>query len=47
VLGDVTIGHAACLHACTIEDACLIGMKANTLLHGKETVGPMPSFTRH
>jgi carbonic anhydrase/acetyltransferase-like protein (isoleucine patch superfamily) len=25
---DVTIGHAAVLHACTIEDACLIGMGA-------------------
>jgi carbonic anhydrase/acetyltransferase-like protein (isoleucine patch superfamily) len=23
---DVTIGHAAVLHACTIADACLIGM---------------------
>ncbi len=23
---DVTIGHAAILHACTVEDACLIGM---------------------
>ncbi|MCB1606334.1 MAG: gamma carbonic anhydrase family protein [Xanthomonadales bacterium] len=23
---DVTIGHAAIVHACTIEDACLIGM---------------------
>ncbi len=28
---DVTIGHAACIHACTIEDACLIGMKALVL----------------
>ncbi len=27
VIGDdVTIGHAAVIHACTIEDACLIGM---------------------
>ena len=25
---DVTIGHNATLHACTIEDACLIGMHA-------------------
>jgi carbonic anhydrase/acetyltransferase-like protein (isoleucine patch superfamily) len=23
---DVTIGHGAIIHACTIEDACLIGM---------------------
>ena len=25
---DVTIGHGAIIHACTIEDACLIGMGA-------------------
>lgn len=25
---DVTIGHGAVLHSCTIEDACLIGMGA-------------------
>lgn len=25
---DVTIGHAAIIHACTIEDECLIGMGA-------------------
>lgn len=25
---DVTIGHAAILHACTLEDLCLIGMGA-------------------
>jgi carbonic anhydrase/acetyltransferase-like protein (isoleucine patch superfamily) len=30
---DVTIGHAAVVHACTIEDGCLIGMHA-TLLDG-------------
>ncbi|HGY11074.1 MAG TPA: gamma carbonic anhydrase family protein [Desulfobacterales bacterium] len=30
---DVTIGHKAMLHGCTIEDACLIGMNA-TLLDG-------------
>lgn len=29
----VTIGHAAMIHACTIEDECLIGMKA-TILDG-------------
>ncbi|MGA9421784.1 MAG: gamma carbonic anhydrase family protein [Rhodanobacteraceae bacterium] len=28
---DVTIGHAAVVHACTIEDACLIGMHASVL----------------
>ena len=32
VIGDfVTIGHAAMLHACTIEDECLIGMRATVL----------------
>jgi carbonic anhydrase/acetyltransferase-like protein (isoleucine patch superfamily) len=30
---DVTIGHAAIVHGCTIEDRCLIGMGA-TLLNG-------------
>ncbi len=30
---DVTIGHGAVVHACTVEDACLIGMHA-TLLDG-------------
>src|SRR5260221_3968961 len=28
---DVTVGHAAVLHACTLEDACLIGMHATVL----------------
>ena len=28
---DVTIGHNAVLHACTIEDYCLIGMSATVL----------------
>jgi carbonic anhydrase/acetyltransferase-like protein (isoleucine patch superfamily) len=28
---DVTIGHAAVIHACVIEDACLIGMGATVL----------------
>ena len=28
---DVTIGHGAVIHACTIEDACLIGMGATVL----------------
>ena len=32
VIGDdVSIGHAAVIHACTIEDACLIGMHATVL----------------
>ena len=34
IVGDnVTIGHVAMLHGCTIEDRCLIGMRA-TLLNG-------------
>ena len=33
-IGDnVTVGHAAVLHGCTIEDLCLIGMGA-ILLNG-------------
>ena len=28
---EVTIGHAAVIHACTIEDCCLIGMHASVL----------------
>jgi carbonic anhydrase/acetyltransferase-like protein (isoleucine patch superfamily) len=28
---DVTIGHAAVVHACTLEDCCLIGMHATVL----------------
>ncbi|ALB21481.1 carnitine operon protein CaiE [Piscirickettsia salmonis] len=28
---EVTVGHQATLHACTIEDRCLIGMKATVL----------------
>ncbi len=32
VIGDdVTVGHAAVIHACTIENACLIGMHATVL----------------
>jgi gamma-carbonic anhydrase len=30
---NVTVGHAALLHACTLEDACFIGMRA-TLMDG-------------
>ena len=34
VIGDdVTVGHAAMLHGCTIDDRCLIGMRA-TILNG-------------
>ncbi|MFT4587174.1 MAG: carbonic anhydrase/acetyltransferase-like protein (isoleucine patch superfamily) [Limisphaerales bacterium] len=34
VIGDrVTVGHGAIVHACTVEDECLIGMGA-TLLDG-------------
>jgi carbonic anhydrase/acetyltransferase-like protein (isoleucine patch superfamily) len=28
---DVTIGHGAVIHACTIDDCCLIGMHATVL----------------
>jgi carbonic anhydrase/acetyltransferase-like protein (isoleucine patch superfamily) len=28
---DCTIGHGAILHACTLEDGCLIGMGATVL----------------
>jgi carbonic anhydrase/acetyltransferase-like protein (isoleucine patch superfamily) len=32
IVGEgVTVGHAAVLHACTIEDYCLIGMHAVVL----------------
>ena len=30
---DVTVGHGAVVHACTLEDACLVGMHA-TILDG-------------
>ncbi len=34
IIGDyVTVGHKAMIHACTIEDECLIGMSA-TILDG-------------
>ena len=34
IVGDnVTIGHVAMIHGCTIDDRCLIGMRA-TLLNG-------------
>jgi len=28
---DVTVGHLAILHGCTVEDGCLIGMRATVL----------------
>ncbi len=28
---DCTVGHGAIIHACTIEDRCLIGMRATVL----------------
>src|SRR6516165_7477925 len=31
VIGDVTVGHNAVLHGCTVEDGCLIGMGAIVL----------------
>ena len=31
IVTDVTIGHAAVIHACTIGDYCLIGMHATVL----------------
>ncbi len=34
---DVTIGHGAILHACTVADACLIGMHA-TVLDGAQVL---------
>ncbi|MBL4851324.1 MAG: gamma carbonic anhydrase family protein [Gammaproteobacteria bacterium] len=51
VIGDdVTVGHGAILHACTIEDCCLIGMnttvldgavvKANTMVAAGSVVTP-------
>jgi len=38
---DVTVGHMACLHGCTIEAGCLIGMMATVLnrsVIGKESI---------
>ena len=36
IIGDyVTIGHCACIHACTIEDHVLIGMHATVLTGAK------------
>ena len=42
VIGDnITVGHSAIIHGCTIEDDCLIGMGAIILNHaviGKESI---------
>ena len=36
VLGnDVTVGHAAVVHGCTVGDGCLIGIGATILSHAK------------
>lgn len=35
-IGDwCTVGHGAILHACTVEEECLIGMRATVLDHAK------------
>lgn len=55
IIGEnVTIGHSAILHACTIEDGCLIGMGAkildgavigkNSLVAAGSVVPPNKSF---
>lgn len=40
---DVTVGHKAVLHACTVKDGCLIGMSATVLdgalIHEQVMVG--------
>ncbi len=41
VKDNVTVGHMACLHGCTIEDGCLIGMMATVL---NRTVIPRDSI---
>lgn len=41
-IGDeVTVGHGAILHACTIEDRCLVGMGAIILDQAKMKAGSM------
>jgi len=38
---DITVGHMACLHGCTIEPGCLIGMMATVLnrsVIGRESI---------
>ncbi len=40
---DVTVGHKVILHACTVEDYCLIGMGAivmdKAIVHSRVTIG--------
>ncbi|MCW9013407.1 MAG: gamma carbonic anhydrase family protein [Gammaproteobacteria bacterium] len=38
---DVTVGHGAILHACTIEDKCLIGMGSTVLDGARVKAGAM------
>ena len=38
---DVVIGHSAVVHACTIEDVCLIGMGATILNRAKIGTGSL------
>jgi carbonic anhydrase/acetyltransferase-like protein (isoleucine patch superfamily) len=58
IIGDnVTVGHSAVLHACTIEDQCLIGMGAvildgvtiskGSLVAAGSVVPPGKSFPQH
>lgn len=38
---DITVGHMACLHGCTIEPGCLVGMMATVLnrsVVGRESI---------
>jgi gamma-carbonic anhydrase len=42
IIGDhVTVGHGAIVHACTIEDGCLIGMGATILDHARIGAGSL------
>jgi gamma-carbonic anhydrase len=38
---DITIGHAAILHACTLEDGCFIGMGATVMDGARVESGAM------
>jgi len=40
---DVVVGHRAMLHACRVEDACLIGMQA-TVSRRRRSSGSVPSW---
>ena len=42
IIGDnVTIGHMVMMHACTLEDACFIGMKATVIDGARVKTGGM------